>query len=126
VRGFPSLGGVKGRVGHLEGGCYHAAISAITLHLVSETDAAEVLRFELENCAFFERTVAGFGDDYYTLETVRRTLAARVLEREEGASYFYLTPRANWWGASASSACSAAPCRGGYLSQKHRVAARPP
>lgn len=65
-------------------------MSAITLHLVSETDAAEVLHFETENRAFFERTVAGFGDDYYTLETARCTLAARVLEREEGDSYFYL------------------------------------
>lgn len=63
---------------------------AITLHPVSEAAAAEVLRFERENRAFFERTVAGFGDDYYTLEAVRRTLAARVQDREADASYFYL------------------------------------
>jgi [ribosomal protein S5]-alanine N-acetyltransferase len=65
-------------------------MSAITLHPVAETDAAEVLRFELENRAFFERPVAGFGDDYYTLETVRHILAARVQDREEDESYFYL------------------------------------
>lgn len=65
-------------------------MSAITLHPIAEADAAEVLRFELENRTFFERTVAGFGDDYYNLEAVERILAARVQDWAEDASYFYL------------------------------------
>ena len=43
-------------------------MSAVTLHPVAEADAAEVLHFELENRTFFERFIAGFGDDYYQLK----------------------------------------------------------
>ena len=62
----------------------------ITLHPIAETDAAEVLNFELENRAFFEKTIAGFGDGYYNLKTVERITAERVRDWEEGSSYFYL------------------------------------
>ena len=62
----------------------------ITLHPIAEADAAELLRFELENRAFFEKSIAGFGDDYYNLKTVERITAERVQEWEEGESFYYL------------------------------------
>lgn len=88
-------------------------MSAITLHPIAEADAAEVLRFELENRTFFERTVAGFGDDYYNLEAVERILAARVQDWAEDASYFYLVRDAGRSG------------RTGWADQPLRHAARP-
>lgn len=65
-------------------------MSELTLHPIAEADAAEVLRFELENRAFFERSIAGFGDDYYTLEAVTRILNERALDWREDKSYYYL------------------------------------
>jgi len=65
-------------------------MSAISLHPIAEAAAAELLRFELENRAFFERAIAGFGDDYYNLKTVERTTAERVQDWEEGESFYYL------------------------------------
>ena len=64
-------------------------MSAVTLHPVAETDAAEVLQFELENRDFFERSIAGFGDDYYDLKTTARSLAENVGDWAAG-SYAYL------------------------------------
>ena len=61
----------------------------ITLHPVAKTDAAE-LQFELGNRDFFERFIAGFGDDYYHLEAVARILAQCVEAWTEGQSYAYL------------------------------------
>lgn len=50
----------------------------ITLHPIAEAEAAELLRFELENRAFFEKSITGFGDDYYNLKTVEHITAERV------------------------------------------------
>lgn len=61
----------------------------VTIHPIAEADAGEILRFELENRAFFEKTVAGFGDDYYVLETVESLLEARARDWEEGNAFFY-------------------------------------
>ena len=62
----------------------------ITLHPIAEADAAEVLNFELENRAFFEKTIAGFGDGYYNLKTVERITAERIQDRQADRSYTYL------------------------------------
>ena len=62
----------------------------ITLHPIAAADAAELLRFELENRAFFEKSIAGFGDDYYNLKTVERITAERVQDWQEDRSYYYL------------------------------------
>ncbi len=69
---------------------YNPLVADITLHPIAEADAAELLRFELENRAFFEKSIAGFGDDYYNLETVERVTAERVQDWEEGESFYYL------------------------------------
>ena len=65
-------------------------MSAVTLHPIAEVNAAEVLQFELENRTFFERFIAGFGDDYYQLTTVQYILAKRVQDWGEDTSYYYL------------------------------------
>ncbi len=65
-------------------------MSELTLHPIAEADAAEVLRFELENRAFFERSIAGFGDDYYTLAAIERITAERARDWEGGNSFYYL------------------------------------
>ncbi len=62
----------------------------ITLHPVAEADAAEVLQFELENRAFFERTLASLGDADFTLRATSSNLAERIKAWEEDTSYHYL------------------------------------
>lgn len=62
----------------------------ITLRSIAEADAAELLRFEMENRAYFERAMAGFGDDYYNLETVERVTAERVQDWRDDEAYVYL------------------------------------
>lgn len=69
---------------------YHPLMADITLYPIGEADAAELLRFELENRTFFEKTIAGFGDGYYNLKTVERITAERVRDWEEDESYYYL------------------------------------
>lgn len=70
--------------------CYHAAVANITLHPIAEADAAELLRFEVENRAFFEKSMAGFGDAYYGLGAVERILAELTQSWEDDKSYYYL------------------------------------
>lgn len=65
-------------------------MSTITLHPIAEADAAELLRFETENRAFFERSMAGFGSSYYNLKTLEATIAERAEAWEAGESYFHL------------------------------------
>ncbi len=65
-------------------------MSNITLHPIAEADAAEVLQFELENRAFFERTLPSLGDADFTLAATASTLAEREKAWEEDASYHYL------------------------------------
>lgn len=62
----------------------------LTLHPIAEADPAEVLAFELENRAFFERAMAGFGDDFYTLEAMAQVLAERAQAWEADESFYYL------------------------------------
>lgn len=44
----------------------------VTIHLLTEADAEDILRFELENRAFFAATLSDRGDDYMC--TLRRSL----------------------------------------------------
>lgn len=62
----------------------------ITLHPIAEADPDEILHFEVENQAHFERTVASFGDDYYELETIQLITAERARDWEKGSAYYYL------------------------------------
>ncbi len=65
-------------------------MSTITLHPIADADVTELHRFETENRAFFERTIAGFGDDYYKLETLEQIIAERAQDWENGDAYYYL------------------------------------
>lgn len=62
----------------------------ITLYPIAEADAAEVLQFELENRGFFERSIAGLGDDYYNLETLKKITAKNIKAWETSDAYPYL------------------------------------
>lgn len=63
---------------------------AVTLHPITDADPAELLRFETANRAFFERSIAGADDEFYTLESIERFIAERAREWDEGSSYYYL------------------------------------
>lgn len=65
-------------------------MSNITLHPIKEADVTELLRFETENRAYFERSIAGFGDDYYDKKTLTKITAERAEDWETGDAYFYL------------------------------------
>ena len=61
----------------------------IALHPTREADVTELLRFETKNRVCFERSIAGFGDDYYELKTLERIVAERARDWETGDAYFY-------------------------------------
>lgn len=65
-------------------------MTQITLHPIAEADVTELHSFELENRAFFEKTIASFGDDYYERATLEQITAERVQDWEDGDAYFYL------------------------------------
>lgn len=65
-------------------------MTQITLHPIAEAEVSELFRFELENRAFFERTIASFGDDYYERATLEKITEGRVRDWENGDAYFYL------------------------------------
>lgn len=63
---------------------------AVALHPIAGADAAELLRFETDNRDFFERSMAGFGDDYYNLTAVERVIAERTEDWHDDEAYYYL------------------------------------
>lgn len=65
-------------------------MTTLSLHPVAEADAAEVLRFETENRAFFERTLPSMGDAYFTPAATETVLAERVRAWAEDVSYHFL------------------------------------
>lgn len=62
----------------------------LTLELLSEDMADELLQFELDNRAFFESMIPGRGDDYYNPETFRAVLRGLIQERVEGTAFMYI------------------------------------
>jgi [ribosomal protein S5]-alanine N-acetyltransferase len=65
-------------------------MTPITIRLLREHDAEELLAFELANRAYFRQSVPDRGDDYYHLDTMRRLLASFVEEQEQGMLYMHL------------------------------------
>lgn len=63
---------------------------AVALYPIAGADAAELLRFETDNRDFFERSMAGFGDDYYNLTAVERVIAERTEDWHDDEAYYYL------------------------------------
>jgi len=62
----------------------------VTLHLVTEADAEEILEFELENRAFFESRLTKRRDDYYFLESLRPILREIEQDHENDLAHMYL------------------------------------
>lgn len=61
-----------------------------TLHAIEPTDAADVLRFELENRAYFEETLPPRAEHSYTPSGVERAIAVAVDDRRHDRAYGYL------------------------------------
>ncbi|OPA76268.1 GNAT family N-acetyltransferase [Paenibacillus selenitireducens] len=62
----------------------------IFIEILRTTDAEALLKFELENRAFFEEMVPTRGDDYYNPEIFNKRHEALLEEQAQGGSYFYL------------------------------------
>lgn len=62
----------------------------ITINLLKEKDAKELLQFETDNRTFFEKMVPSRGEDYYVLEAFRIRHKELLVEQDEGISKFYL------------------------------------
>ncbi|MDW7662769.1 MAG: GNAT family N-acetyltransferase [Bacillota bacterium] len=62
----------------------------ITINLLKEKDAKELLQFETDNRTFFEKMVPSRGEDYYVLEAFRIRHKELLVEQDEGISRFYL------------------------------------
>ncbi|MFB5088702.1 GNAT family N-acetyltransferase [Psychrobacillus sp. PGGUH221] len=62
----------------------------ILIELLKEIDAEDLLKFELENRAFFEEMVPSRGDDYYYPQIFKERHKDLLEEQEQGVSYFYL------------------------------------
>lgn len=63
---------------------------SVTIHPVTEADAADVLRFEVDNRAYFDSILGPRSPNFYSLETLKPILAGNVRAREEGSGYSYL------------------------------------
>ena len=61
----------------------------VSLHPLVPDDAAELLDFESDNRAFFERTIPGRGDAYYDIAAVLETIERNVEERRRGTDFMY-------------------------------------
>lgn len=62
----------------------------ISLSLLQESDAEELLEFERVNRSFFEKMVPGRGDDYYQWATFLERHRELLEEQERGVCRFYL------------------------------------
>lgn len=62
----------------------------ISLGLLQENDAEELLKFERVNRFFFEKMVPGRGGDYYQWETFIQRHRELLEEQERGVCRFYL------------------------------------
>nr|WP_205854507.1 GNAT family protein [Planococcus halotolerans] len=62
----------------------------ISLSLLQENDAEELLEFETENRRFFEKMVPGRGDDYYQWAIFLERHRELLEEQERGICRFYL------------------------------------
>ena len=71
----------------VRGWCYPEVMPKMTLHPIDGADVTE-LQFETENRAYFERSIAGFGDDYYNRKTLERITAERTKDRETVDAYY--------------------------------------
>lgn len=65
-------------------------MAAVTVHLLTEADAEELLHFELENRAFFTATLFDRGDDYFNLDHIRDAIKEAVKEQEQKERFMYL------------------------------------
>ena len=66
----------------------------VTLQPTTDADALELLRFETDNRAFFEKTLPSLGDAYFTLPGIEAALEARAKEMAEDSAYHYLVREA--------------------------------
>lgn len=67
----------------------------IYIELLTDKDAEELYRFEMDNRAFFEKMVPSRGEEYYHFATFKRILTELLKEQNEGISYFYLIRNAD-------------------------------
>ena len=65
-------------------------MSDVAIHLLTEADAEDILRFEVQNRAFFESALGPRSENFYSLETLKPILTANVKAQEEGSAYLYL------------------------------------
>lgn len=65
-------------------------MSDMSIHLLTEADAEEILHFEVENRAFFEAGLGPRSEKFYSLETLKPVLAANVIAQEAGSEFLYL------------------------------------
>ncbi|SIQ05759.1 ribosomal-protein-alanine N-acetyltransferase [Peribacillus simplex] len=62
----------------------------IYIHRLNEQDAQALFAFECNNRSFFEQTVPGRGDDYYSFGTLEIRHKELLKEQEDAISSFYL------------------------------------
>lgn len=61
----------------------------VSVDPLQPADGEALLRFEVENRGFFERSIPGRGDAYYQLPTVSASIAANLEERQQGTDIMY-------------------------------------
>lgn len=65
-------------------------MAAVTVHLITEADAEGILRFELENRAFFAAALGDRSDDYFNLDRIREAIKEYLKEQEQREQFMYL------------------------------------
>ena len=70
-------------------------MSDILINLLEESDAQELLIFELKNKAFYESVGFPRGDNYYELNNFNTMIKEVIEEQEKGLAYMYLIKNHN-------------------------------
>jgi len=68
---------------------------AISIHLLSKSNAAELLEFEKENKDFFETVIPPRDQGYYSIENLESILEEIEEEQKDGLCYMYLIRNEN-------------------------------
>lgn len=64
--------------------------ATVSIQPIAPDDAADILTFELENRAYFARSIPDRGDDYYDLESLAKTVQEVAEDFENGVRYMHL------------------------------------
>ena len=68
---------------------------SIRIIAINEKDGPDLLKFEIDNRSFFEKSCLARGDEYYEENNFKKILKELIKEQEQGIHYMYLIKNDN-------------------------------